>query len=380
MSQTVVNASSIFDGEVIHQLAQLVIENEVVVELITDLKKFKHDVDFHIDGLIVPGFIDLQVNGGGGVLLNNQPDIAGVRTMLSAHQAFGTTGMLPTLITDTASIMTKAADAIAGAISSGASGILGVHFEGPHLSVAKKGAHSSEYIRSIGDAEWQVLSRKDLGQIAVTVAPETVSPEDITRMVELGIKVFLGHSDADFATAKSAIDAGASGFTHLFNAMSPMTGREPGMVGAALYFDQTVCGLIVDGHHVDYHNCQTAIKTKPPGGVVLVTDAMSVVGTNIERFDFFDREIIRDGDKLNSTTGELAGSALDMASAVRNSYRHLALPLEEVLRMASYYPARYLGMEKSLGHLRVGAQANFAVLSPELMVTQTWVSGTRLTN
>jgi len=377
MPRIVVSAKAIFDGFTTHSNAQLII-NDNIVERIEPQSSSSAEVDYQIDGLITPGFIDLQVNGGGGALLNNQPTISGVKTMLAAHQLFGTTGMLPTLITDTLSVMNQAADAIAGAIEEGVSGILGIHFEGPNLSIAKKGAHSSQYIRKISEAEWRILSRRDIGIIAVTVAPENIDVNDIERLVAMGVKVFLGHSNADFATAQAAIDAGATGFTHLFNAMSPMTGREPGMVGAAFKNDHAVCGLIVDGHHVDYQSCQIALKTKQKGTVFLVTDAMSVVGTDIERFDFFDREIIRTGTKLNSTTGELAGSALDMASAVKNAHTHLNISLEEAIRMASLYPAKYLGIDTSAGHLKANALANFVVLNEQLSVTQTWVNGKKL--
>jgi N-acetylglucosamine-6-phosphate deacetylase len=377
MPRLIVSADAIFDGYQTHQNAQLVI-NDNVVECIESQLGSMREADCKVNGLIAPGFIDLQVNGGGGVLLNNTPTIDGVKTMLAAHQLFGTTAMLPTLITDTVAVMAQAADAIAGAIKDETPGILGVHFEGPNLSHEKKGAHSSQYIRKISTPEWDILSRQDLGQIAVTIAPENMDDSDITRLVGLGIKVFLGHSNASFDTAQAAIDAGASGFTHLFNAMSPMTGREPGMVGAAFKNDHAVCGLIVDGHHVDYQSCQIALKVKPVGTVILVTDAMSVVGTTIERFDFFDREIIRTGNKLNSTTGELAGSALDMATAIKNAHNHLNITLEEAIRMASLYPAKYLGLEATTGHLQTNALANFVVLNDDIVVTQTWVHGKML--
>lgn len=371
MTELVISANQIFDGKTMHHQAQLTIKDGVVSHIGT----IDNTASEHIFGLICPGFVDLQVNGGGGALLNTHADVDGLKTMFFAHRQFGTTAMLPTLITDTVDVMEQAADAVAQAIAQDVAGIIGVHFEGPHLSVAKKGAHSEEYIRGLSEREWAVISRRDIGQVAVTVAPETVSAQDIAKMAELGIKVFLGHSNADYATAQAAIDAGATGFTHLFNAMSPFTSREPGMVGAALLNDNAVCGLIVDGYHVDYTACKLALKNKPAGSLILVTDAMSVVGTDIERFPFFDREIIRTGDKLNSTTGEIAGSALDMATAVRNSVKHLDINLEEALRMAALYPAKYLGLERHFGQLVSGARADFIALNDNLEVTHTWVAG-----
>ena len=371
MTGLIISANEIFDGVKFHPQAQLVVENGKVVTIeATDGRATEH-----IDGIIAPGFIDLQVNGGGGVLLNTHPTLKGVKTIIAAHRQFGTTAMLPTLITDTVEVMTQAADAIALAIAEDVAGVLGIHFEGPHLSVAKKGAHSQEFIRPISGAEWTILSRTDIGQIKVTIAPENVGVKDIKRMVSLGIKVFLGHSNADYATTQAALDAGADGFTHLFNAMSAFTSREPGMVGAALLNDQAVCGLIVDGHHVDYASCRVALKAKPVGKVLLVTDAMSVVGSDIEHFAFFDREIIKTGTRLNSSSGELAGSALDMASAVRNTHKYLQQPLDMALKMASLYPAQYLGVADRIGQLQVGAQADFIALNKELVVIGSWIAG-----
>jgi len=366
-----ISADKIFDGHTIHHHAQLSIVNGYI----TRLGDINEQATQHINGLLCPGFVDLQVNGGGGVLLNTHASVAGIKTILAAHRQCGTTSMLPTLITDTIDVMEQAADAIAMAINEGVAGVVGVHFEGPNLSVAKKGAHSAQYIRGLSEKEWQIFSRTDLGKIMVTIAPENVSPDDVTRLCQLGVTVFLGHSNADYHCAQAALDAGARGFTHLFNAMSPLTSREPGMVGAALLNDNAVCGLIVDGHHVDHAACQLALKTKPKGSVILVTDAMAVTGTDIERFDFFDRQIIRTGDRLNSSTGELAGSALDMVSAVRNTVNHLDVSLEEALRMASLYPAQCLGLADTVGQLTVGARADFIALNQEIEVTGTWVLG-----
>lgn len=311
------HAKRLFDGQYYSDDQVLTLVDGKISSIDQDLSQ----VDYFADGLVTPGFIDLQVNGGGGVLFNAEPSIEKIKTMMLAHATFGTTAMMPTLITDKVAVMAKAANVIALAMIEKVPGILGIHFEGPHLSLAKKGAHSPEYIRAISDAEWQILSRKDIGTIIVTLAPETVSASDITRMVNLGIHVCLGHTNADYQTTQKAVDVGASGFTHLFNAMSPLQGREPGVVGTALLNDHTSCGLIVDGHHVDYISCKLAIKTKPKGKVFLVTDAMPPVGTDDAEFAFFNRTVHLADGKLTSTTGELAGSVLDMATAVRNTYQ-----------------------------------------------------------
>lgn len=360
----------LFDGESYQDNKVIIIDDGIIMGFDDEVSNFTAQVS----GLVAPGFIDLQVNGGGGVLFNSIPSLAGVKAIMVAHAKFGTTAMLPTLITDTVSVMAEAADAIASAIASNEPGIIGIHFEGPHLSVAKKGAHSEQFIRDISDEEWQVLERKDIGKVLVTLAPETVAEKDIQRMVAAGIYVSIGHSNANYQQAQSAVEAGATGFTHLFNAMSPLQGREPGVTGCALLNDNTACGLIVDGNHVDYASCQLALKTKPVGKIFLVTDAMPPVGTDDQTFAFFDRHVYLSQGKLTSSTGELAGSVLDMATAVKNAHTHLKLALDEALRMASGYPANYI-KDQRRGQLVVGKQADFVVLDNELNVQSTWITG-----
>jgi N-acetylglucosamine-6-phosphate deacetylase len=378
MTQLRIHAKRLFDGHNFIDDQVLTIIDGVIcaIDQTTD------DADIKVTGLVVPGYIDLQVNGGGGVLFNDSPSVDKLKAIMAAHAKFGTTAMMPTLITDKVEVMEQAAEVMSEAIFQKVPGIVGIHFEGPHLSLAKKGTHCAEHIRSISDDEWQILSRKDIGKVMVTLAPETVSGQDISRMVELGIKVCLGHTNADFTTAQKAVDAGATGFTHLFNAMSPFTGREPGVVGCALLNDNTQCGLIVDGHHVDYASCQLAIKTKPAGGVFLVTDAMPPVGTDMKEFPLYERTVYVENGKLTSTTGELAGSSLDMATAVKNTHLGLKIPLDESLRMASLYPARYLYGNKKVvrGELKVGMQADMVVINDDFSVLETWIGGKKFKN
>jgi len=376
MAQLRFHTPRLFDGQHFVDDQVLTITNGVISAIDADIS----NVDIKAAGLVVPGFIDLQVNGGGGVLFNDSPSLDKLKTIMNAHAKFGTTAMMPTLITDRIEVMAQAADAMAEAIKENVPGIVGIHFEGPHLSLAKKGTHCAELIRPISEAEWQVLSRKDIGQVMITLAPETVSTQDIARMVELDIKVSLGHTNADFVTAQKAIDAGATGFTHLFNAMSPLQGREPGVVGCALLNDNTQAGLIVDGHHVDYASCQLAIKAKPAGGIFLVTDAMPPVGTDIKEFPLYDKTVYVENGKLTSTTGELAGSSLDMATAVKNTHLELKVPLDEALRMASLYPAQYLYQKQNVlrGQLKVGQQADLVVLNDDFSVHETWISGRKV--
>ena len=376
MTQKRFHAKRLFDGQAFLDDQVLTIVDGQIMAIDQDIS----NSDITVNGLVAPGFIDLQVNGGGGALFNDSPSVDNLKTIMSAHAKFGTTAMMPTLITDKIEIMQQAAEAISQAISEGVPGIVGIHFEGPHLSIDKKGTHCADYIRPISDAEWQVLSRQDLGQIIVTLAPETVSSEDVSRMVKLGINVCLGHTNAGYKTTQQAIDAGASGFTHLFNAMSPLQGREPGVVGAALLNNHTSCGLIVDGFHVDYASCKLAIQAKPQGKVFLVTDAMPPVGTDQTQFALYDRTVYVDNGKLTSTTGELAGSSLDMASAVKNTHQKLGIELGEAIRMASVYPAQYLYQNKTVirGELIPGKQADMVVLNDDLSVQETWIAGEKI--
>jgi N-acetylglucosamine-6-phosphate deacetylase len=330
--------------------------------------------DVQFNGLVTPGFVDTQVNGGGGVLLNQAPSVVTLKTMFSAHQQFGTTSMMPTLITDNLSVMQNAADAIAQAKSENIEGVVGVHFEGPHLSVAKRGIHPSDQVRAITDAELKVITRNDLGKVLLTVAPENVSPDVIKDLVSQGVIVALGHSNADFNTVLAAIDAGATGVTHLFNAMSGLQARAPGLIGAALDDERITAGLIVDLLHVHETNCRLAFKAKSAKGVMLVTDAMAHVGSDLMSLPWLDSTITRVGDKLTTPDGTLAGSCLDMMAAVRNSQQVLGMPLEDVLHSATQVPAKFLGLN-DIGHLNVGAKADFLVINDNMQIEQVYQSG-----
>lgn len=333
------------------------------------------DADITLNGLVSAGFVDVQVNGGGGKLLNNEPNVQTIQKMTSAHQRFGTTSLLPTLITDNITTMLKASDAIAQAISEQCPSVLGVHFEGPHLSVAKKGIHPSDKIRSVTDQELELVTRKDLGQVVLTVAPENVSCDVIKDLIKNNVIVCLGHSNADFDTVQAALEAGATGFTHLYNAMSGLTGRQAGMVGAALLSEQSYAGLIVDLHHVCKQSAQIAINTKGKERVMLVTDSMSHIGTNQIDLSFSGYDIIKTDDKLTLQDCTLAGSYLDMSLAVRNTVHRLDYPLQDALDMASSTPSQFLGMQQSKGRLKEGLDADFVCLDNELNVTHTVCMG-----
>ncbi|WP_249554749.1 MULTISPECIES: N-acetylglucosamine-6-phosphate deacetylase [Shewanella] len=365
-------AEQLFDGEAFHRDVPVTIEDGLIASLDTasGAKEIRYP------GTLVPGFIDVQVNGGGGALFNSSPTVACIETIGKSHARFGTTGFLPTLITDNVQVMAKAADAVASAVAQKSAGVLGVHFEGPHLSVPKKGVHPQGFIRGITEAELAIFCRQDLGIRVVTLAPENVSPEVIRLLVASGVKVCLGHSNADYDTVVAALAAGATGFTHLYNAMSPLGSREPGVVGAAIESETAWCGLIVDGHHVHPAAARVALRAKPRGKVMLVTDAMPPVGLDDETsFELFGTQVLRVGDRLNAVTGELAGCVLDMASAVHNTVNMLGLPLGEALRMASLYPAEFLGIAESVGRLAVGQRADLVLLDNQHQVLANYIAG-----
>jgi N-acetylglucosamine-6-phosphate deacetylase len=325
--------------------------------------------------LLLPGFIDTQVNGGGGVLFNDAPDIASIRAIGAAHRRFGTTSFLPTLISDDLEVLARAISAVDQAIEAGVPGVVGIHIEGPFISETRKGAHDAAHIRTLEPAHVALLSSLRRGRTLVTLAPEHTTVETIAMLAKAGVVIAAGHSNASYAEIRDALDHGLSGFTHLFNAMSPLQSRAPGVVGAALHDQQSWCGIIVDGWHVDPVVLQIAINAKRLDRFMLVTDAMPIVGSDTKEFQLQGRRIlVRDGQCIDEQ-GTLSGSALDMASAVRNAVHMLGVRLEDAARMASTCPAEFLRLDHELGRIRPGYRANLVLLDDELKVLDTWIDG-----
>lgn len=353
------------------------VEGEHIAELLAPSDSQSNGTEIHdLTGrYLLPGFIDCQVNGGGGVLFNDQPNVNGIRAIAAAHRRFGTTGLLPTLISDSSAVMRRAITAIESAIGQHAPGVLGIHIEGPYLAPARKGVHNINSLHAPNTAEIELATSLRHGRTLLTLAPERVSLETLHAFTEAGVIIAAGHTAGDYAAIRYALDHGVRGFTHLFNAMSPLGSREPGAVGAALEDHASWCGVIVDGRHVHPATLRVALAAKPRGKVFLVSDAMPPVGSAQQTFTLNGETISVRNGACETATGVLAGSILSLRDAVRNCVQLLGLPLEEAVRMASTYPADFLGLEKSHGRIAAGYRADFTVMDADFTVHETWIGG-----
>ena len=325
--------------------------------------------------ILAPGFIDLQVNGGGGVLFNDSPDPATIAAIGAAHRRFGTTGFLPTLITDSFDAMRRAIRAVESAIDQGVSGVLGIHLEGPFLNSERAGVHDPARFRRLDEAGVRVVTSLKKGATLLTLAPELTEPAIIRRLADAGVIVCAGHSAADYDQARAAVAAGVSGFTHLYNAMTPLESRAPGMTGAAVEAEDAWFGIIADGHHVHPAAFRVAVRAKRRGGAILVTDAMPPVGARRRSFQLCGRTIRVEEGRCATADGSLAGSNLNMITAVANASRFAGIDWLEAVRMASLYPARALGLDNSLGRIRPGYKASFIAVDGKRRVTAVWIDG-----
>ena len=371
----------IFDGHIIHGNAALLVKDHVVYGIVP---RPQIPDDFELislsAGVIAPGLVDLQVNGGGGVLFNDEPTLSGIKTICNAHQSLGTTALLPTLITDSPDIVVRAIEAGIEAATKKVSGFLGLHLEGPHLAVSRKGAHPQHLIRPMDETDLQVLcdARRQLPNLMVTIAPEAVTLEQISLLKNAGVIISLGHTDTSAALARDAFKAGASCVTHLYNAMSGLSHREPGLVGAALGTPNLHVGLIADGLHVVPEAINIALRAKHrSSNLFLVSDSMSPAGTDLKDFSLNGRKVMRQDNRLTLADGTLAGADLDMVSAIRFMEKNTEKCLSDTLKMATTGPARCLQSNDKTGELLPGGPANFIHLCEDRRLTAVWVSGGR---
>ena len=365
----------VFDGAMIVDGHSLVIAGKKIAALVPDGDVPSDAAVRRVEGLLAPGFIDVQVNGGGGVLFNDQRTAAGIAAIAAAHRPFGTTGIMPTLITDTRAHMAEAIGAARDALAAHVPGALGIHIEGPFLSPERKGVHDKRLFRDIEEEDIALVTSLRAGRTLMTLAPERVPLEAIARLTAAGVIVAAGHTAASYETVKAARAAGLAGFTHLFNAMPPLAGRAPGPVGAAMEDPQAFVGIIADLFHVSAASLRVAIAAHGWQRMVLVTDAMPSVGSDLTEFLIDGNVIIRKDGTLLRGDGTIAGSALAMATAVRNCVEALGLPLEAALAMASRAPAEYLRLDRELGRIAPGFRADLVLLDDDLEVVDTWIDG-----
>jgi N-acetylglucosamine-6-phosphate deacetylase len=370
-----VAADHLYDGFTVRHDAAVLIEGEDIVRVIPP-DSVPADAKVHVlppGAWLAPGFIDVQVNGGGDVLFNDSPTPEAIAAIVRAHRKFGTTSLLPTFITDAAEKMPRAIDAVQAAMKH-EPGVLGIHLEGPFISPERAGVHAAKFIRRIESSDIALLTQPRKGVTLVTLAPEQVPKGAIAQLAKAGVVISLGHSMATYEQTDVAIAEGLTGFTHLFNAMLPMLGRHPGPIAAALEFAKVFCGLIVDGEHVDPATLRGALRGL--GQPMLVTDAMPPVGGTRSSFMLYGDEISLKDGKLTRKDGTLAGAYLTMAQAVRNCVEMLGLPLEKAIQLATLNPASFLGVSDRLGRLAPGYRADMVAFHPEKIdVIETWVAG-----
>ena len=372
----------VFTGEEFLNKYSVIINNDKIESVISHDQLTNDIVQIDLNGgVLAPGFIDLQVNGGGGEFFTQNPCLSTIQTMLNAHRSKNTTSLMPTLISTTDQTLNEGINTVIAAQNAEFKGVLGVHIEGPFFAKSKRGAHAEQYIRKINtrDVNWlNSIAQNTHLKIILTLAPEELPLETIRQLSLSGIQVFAGHTDASYEQIQTAINEGLSGFTHLYNAMRPITARDPGVVGAALENQQTWCGIIIDGHHVHPASARLAYTNKPEK-VFLVSDAMATVGSERKSFLLYDENIKETESSLTPSLvnmeGKLAGSAIGLIDAVKLNNQWVGVDLAESLRMASLYPARCLNLDNQLGQIKSGFRADLVHFTDDFQVISTWVAG-----
>lgn len=369
--------ADVFDGKKILKDHALIVVNGVISALIPVSERPRDGEAIDLSGgTLSPGLIDVQVNGGGGTLFNDEPTLEGIDKIAKAHRRFGTTSLLPTVITDSPKVLDEALNAGKAAYGT-IPGVLGLHVEGPFIDPVKKGAHPAEFIRALTDADIKALTAAKAGVLLLTLAPNKVSPDQIRALVQEGIRVSLGHSNASDTEAKHAFDAGARAVTHLFNAMSQCDARAPGLVGATLADPRVICGLIADGHHVAPTAILAALAAKGSGGIALISDAMPSAAGGPDHFTLQGREVRREDNRLTLGSGTLAGADITLLDAVHYALS-IGISLADTLTMVTSTPARMIGLEEKIGALRPGMPANLVHLGPDHALLGVYQQGIRL--
>ena len=356
--------NSLFDGQdIVYGQAVRIVDGRITEIAKTPVSAVR------IKGCLTPGFVDLQVNGGGGVMLNTTPTRGGMADIAAAHRIFGTVAIMPTVITDHWAVFDQAVEAAIAA--KGDDGIIGLHIEGPHISVARRGTHNAIHVRPMDDRTLNVveaLRRHDIA-VMITIAPEAITHDQIAALVRMGAVVSIGHTDATCEDTEAAISAGASCATHLFNAMSPMVGREPGVVGAVIN-SHVWSGIICDGFHVDDRMIKLALRARPEDDLMfLVSDAMATVG-GPALFDLYGQNIHLENGRLINAEGHLAGAHVTQAEGVARLVHEIDVSLAQALRMAITVPALVMG-QANLAQLIGRLVRDILVLSDDLKVDGT---------
>ena len=372
MGRMILSGARLFDGAQLHEGLALVLEGGRIAAVLPEAEAPTAQTSRLAGGVLAPGLIDLQVNGGGGVMLSGQEPLAELATICAAHARLGTTGLLPTLITTTPA-HTRAVLAAGVAAVGRVPGFLGLHMEGPHLDALRPGCHPPHHIRPMTQDDLETLceARAGLPALMVTLAPASVTPAQIERLSAAGVVVSLGHSEASFAQAQAAHQAGATAVTHLFNAMSQLGSREPGLVGAALSLPFAV-GLIADGIHVAPPTAQLALRLAGDR-LFLVSDAMAVAGTRLDGFDLAGRRILRRNGALRTENGTLAGADLSLPQAIAHCITALGVAPEQALAMATTRPARVIGVQA--GRVAPGLSADLVHFRDDWTVERVWQNG-----
>ena len=370
--------SQIFCGERFYDHHALLIDGKSIIEIVDEKNIPNAFNKIELDqGILAPGFIDLQVNGGGGILFNNRPTKESLNTIINAHQFFGTTSIMPTVISDSVKVLTKCTRAVTQEIKKN-SALLGIHMEGPIFSLKYRGVHQKKYISKLSSEYLELFSNLKEFPVILTLAPECISIKDLNHLASLGLKIMAGHTDASYDELEQAAKKNLNGFTHLFNAMSQMSAREPGAVGAALDFDNLYASIIVDLHHVHRSLIELAYQKKPIGKLFFISDSMATINHGEPTFELYDEVVSEQNGRITNAEGKLAGSSITQIDAVKNAYQKCNIPLDHALAMASRYPAEFIGVDRYLGSLKPNYRADLVHFDSNFKVNNVWTSGVKI--